>query len=275
MKVNIAAVMPHTHAGADEETVNLERAAQYLKEAAGKGADIVCFPESYPGPWKDTNLYPVKEAVSRMAADCGVYVICGDLEKAEDRTGYYIVCRLFDRAGKEIGVYRRTTPEGPWVYRGGAWEFDYVTGNELPVFDTEFGKIGILICSEIFVPELARALALQGAEILFYPTGVAGENFFETWGTLAKARAYENLAATVVVKNIYGSEAGFCKITGPEGVLLDAKEPGVHLAAVDLDRIRWLRASKDEYHAVPPYAVKPGLLTQWREKKDLFLKYLK
>jgi predicted amidohydrolase len=274
MKVTIAAVQARTSLGPNSGPINLERAGAYVREAAEKGARIVCFPENFPGPWDADFVYPVADAVSRMAAAHKVYLICGDLEKTEAGAGYYNICRLFGPDGAQIGIYRRTTPEGPWIYGDPPWHFPYQTGNALPVFETEFCKIGILICSEIFVPDLSKALAMQGAEILFLPAGVTPPNYFETWGTLAKARAYENNAATVVVKNILEDEPGFCKITGPEGPLVDSAAAGVHVAEIDLGRIRWLRANEDKYYPDIPYSAKPGLLSQWRKKANLFKEYL-
>src|SRR5205807_8886459 len=59
----------------------------------------------------------------------------------------------------------RTHPNGPWIYTGGpAWEFQWVPGDEFPVFDTVHGKVGLAMCSEVYMPEVARALALRGAE---------------------------------------------------------------------------------------------------------------
>ena len=265
MIVKIAAVQTRTDLGVNARAVNLKRAKSYIDEAADQGANFVCFPESFPGPWKEDQIYETREAVAAMAAEKKVYVISGDLEKTENGEGYYNICWLFGPDGKVVGKYRRTTPEGPWIYKGGKnWDFNYRTANELPVFDTEYGKVGILICSEVYVPELARALALQGAEIIFYPTGVTRPEMWETWGTLVKARAFENLAVTVLTKNIVGTEEGFCIVASPEGMLLESHEEGVHVVSVDMDRLRWLRNTKDQYHEVLPYKVKPGLLTQWR-----------
>ena len=177
--------------------------------------------------------------------------------------------------GKILGRYRRTTPYGPWIYKGGPfWDFNYQVGNELPIFETDYCKIGILICSEVFVPELSRILALKGAEIIFIPNGLARTEMWETWTTLIKARAFENNAVCATCRNILGIEGGMEIIAGPEETLVESRKSGVHLANIDLDRIRWLRANRDEYHKVLPYKSKPGLLTQWR-RPDLYGKLIK
>ncbi len=94
-----------------------------------------------------------------------------------------------------VGRYNRTIPKGPWIYKGGRfWDYDYQEADDVPVFDTPFGKVGILICSEVYSPELSRLLALKGAEIIFLPAGVCKYELHETWRNLIWSRAIENLA---------------------------------------------------------------------------------
>ena len=268
MNPKIAMVQSETFFGENEAEINMGRAEKYIDEAADQGANIICFPESFPGPWKQPIAYSPKERMARKAAERKVYVIFGDLEEVGEKNGdCYNVLWFVGPDGKVIGKYRRTTPLGPWVYKGGNhWDFNYVTGDELQVFDTEFGKVGILMCSEAYSPELSRILTLKGAEIIFLPAGTPGYNWHETWGTLIKARAYENLAYTGVCRNMFGSEAtdGLCIIAGPEGPLLEAHTCGVFTATLDMDRLRFLRASKDGPNPPVPWKVKPGQPHQWR-----------
>lgn len=76
----------------------------------------------------------------------------------------YNTLTLHSPEGKEFGRYRRTTPSRtPWIYKGGRyWEFDWVNANDLPVFKTELGTIGIIMCSEVYATECARDLAIKG-----------------------------------------------------------------------------------------------------------------
>ncbi len=269
MAVKIAMVQPKTHAGPDEAEINISRAEQYIDEAASLGARLVCFPESYPGPWKESNIYSPKERISAKAAERNVYVICGDLEPAPN--GYYNIFWFFGPDGVTIGKYRRSIPKGPWMYRGGKrWDFEYVEapdGETLKVYDTEFGKVGILMCTEVYCSELARVLALQGAEMLFMPAGITRPPLWETWDTLIKARAYENDAYVATCRNMFdGDDAGFCVVAGPEGPLFQSNLPGVHIVEFDLERLRWLRGQEESRrHKLLPFAAKPfELLTQWR-----------
>ncbi len=119
-----------------------------------------------------------------------------------------------------VGRYNRTIPKGPWIYKGGRfWDYDYQEADDLPVFDTPFGTVGILICSEVYAPELSRLLALKGAEIIFLPAGVCKYELQATWRTLIWSRAIENLAYTVTCQNILGAEQGLAMICSPEEIV--------------------------------------------------------
>ena len=150
-------------------------------------------------------------------------------------------------------------------YSGGdTWDFDYVAGDELPVVGTELGVFGLAMCSEVYVPEVARALALQGAEVIFIPAGNDKKLLWETWRTLIWARAIENLAVVVTTQNLYGPERGLAMVATPEAVVLEEEGPGCFVVDVDLERPRRLRAEIDQPGSGTRYAVKAGLLTQWR-----------
>lgn len=267
MKLPIAVIQSKTYRGPKGKDINIGRAKDYIDEAADRGAKMICFPESFPGPWRSDQFYSPFHDLGAKAKEREVYVIYGSLEPSSDGIHYYNILELVGPTGELLGQYRRTTPLGPWIYKGGQyWDFNYQVGDLLPVFETKYCTIGLLLCSEVFVPELARILALKGAEIIFMPNGKVQPNWFETWSILLQARAHENLAVTTTCRNIFEEEEGLAMIAGPEGTLLKSHEEGVHLAEVDLDRLRWLRENEDKsYGSSPrPYIVKPGLLTQWR-----------
>lgn len=276
MNVKIAVVQTNTFIGPDEEK-NVNGALNYIDQAAEREAQIVCFPETYPGPWRAPNRFSPVEALCSRAKEQGVYVIAGTIEKAEDgREGYYNVEVLIDPEGKVLGKYRRTTPPGPWGYVGGPfWDFNYVEANELPVFNTKFGKIGLLICSEVYMPELPRILALKGAEILFLPTGITNRQQYATWRMLIHARAIENLMYTATCRNILKGEDGLAMIASPEEILVESKRVGVFVENLDLDRIRFLRETQDVDipRSERDWKTKVGVLKYWR-RPELYRKAL-
>jgi predicted amidohydrolase len=274
MKLRIAAVQTKTLFEADEQKENIQRAREYVAEAAKQGAKFVCFPETYPGPWKAPLSYSPVKPLEEMASEYGVFIVAGANWPVPGKPDRGYCSEILVGPNGLIGRYNRTLPKGPWIYKGGRfWDFDYLEDNELPVFDTPFGKVGILICSEVYVPELSRILALKGAEILFLPAGVCKYELQETWRNLIWSRAIESLAYTVTCQNILGAEHGLAMICSPEEIVVESIKPGIFIADCDLERIRWLREEKDLYGPPMPWRTKPGVLRDWR-RPGLFRKNL-
>lgn len=264
MKIRVAAIQTKTILEANEQKKNIAKAKEYVEEAATQGAKLICFPETYPGPWKSPLSYsPIKD-LEEIASQYDVYLIAGaNIPVSGNPQKGYCSEVLVGPKGF-IGRYNRTTPKGPWIYKGGAfWDFDYQEADELPVFDIPFCKIGILICSEVYVPELARILALKGAEIIFMPAGICKYELHETWRNLIWSRAIENLVYTVTCQNIFGAENGLAMICSPEEILIESIKPGIFIADCDFERIRWLREETDRYGPPMPFKTKPGVLRDW------------
>lgn len=284
MSFQLAVVQPVTEFGPGSREKNVANARAYVRRAAAAGADLVLLPETYPGEWREPIDWTPIEALCAIAKESGVYLVGGFAEPIDEHgSRCYNTLVLIGPDGTEIGRYRRTTPSHvPWIYKGGSyWDFDWVGATDLPVFETDLGVIGLLVCSEIYPPELARVLALKGAELLLLPTGLAtperhagkvtGGNLYQTWKTLVFARAVENLAYTAVCANLpTPSSKGLTMVCSPEDVLVDEQLEGVYLSTVDLDRIRWLRAEQDRIvDGGPIYRAKPGALRDWRRQAVL------
>ena len=264
MGIKVAAIQTQTFPEADEQKKNIAAAREYVAQAADLGAQFICFPESYPGPWKTPLSYSPVAPLEEMAAKHNVHLIAGAFCPVPGAPGRGYASTVFIGPNGLIGRYNRTIPKGPWIYKGGRyWDFDYQEADELPVFATPAGKIGILLCSEVYVPELSRILALKGAEIIFLPAGVWKRDLQETWRNLIWSRAIENLAYTVTCQNIFEKEPGLAMICSPEEILRESTQPGIMVADCDLERIRWLREEMDQY---PPkaYKTKPGIFRDWR-----------
>jgi predicted amidohydrolase len=262
--IRIAVVQ--TRADTDDPPKNVQQAVSYVQQAAALGARIVCLPETYPGPWTTPMDYEGLPSLRDAARDLDVFLIAGTIEPVPGETDrFYNALVLIGPTGEEAGRYRRTTPEGPWIYEGGSfWDFGYTAATDLPVFDVGGCTIGMLVCSEVYVPELSRQLALQGAEIIFMPAGLWKMAQWDTWRVLTRARAIENLAYTATCQNILGHEssnAGLAMICSPEEVLAEGSVEGVLVADCDLDRIRYLREQEDRRGLEK--ACKAGVLWQW------------
>lgn len=258
--MKLGVVQPRTRVGEDEE-MNVKEAARFIDEASARGAELVLFPETYPGPWTAGRRYDPLEALTAQAKAAGIHVVAGTTEPVPDTPdGYHIVELVIGPDGRLLGKYRRTCPHGPYIYKGGTlWDFNYTPADELPVWETPLGVIGINICSEVFVPELQRILALKGAEIILLPAGWVMD-FNENWLTLVRARAVENLAITATCHNLIGHNEGMAMVASPERVLAYSKGEGLLLVDIDLERIRELRGLRPKMSGTHEFATIPGVL---------------
>jgi predicted amidohydrolase len=264
MTFRLAAIQPHTFSG-DEEKKNVELAVHWMKRASDAGADLVLFPEGFPGPTNPENQYNAVETLRNMARILKLHVVAGGLEQTTEKK-YHVVSYLIDDTGALVGTYRRTTPIGPYIYRDiPAWNFDYQESSDPPqVLHTRLGRLGILMCSEVYVPELSRILALQGADLILYPAGGAINELLPTWRTMVWARAIENLVYTAAVQNLYADdEQGVGTIAAPELVVAAAEGEEMLLAEIDTERLAFLRARDEHIEFPKPYTTIPGVM-KWR-----------
>ena len=278
-EVRIAAVSTLSFEG-DEEYKNAEQAQAYVGEAVQNGAQLICFPEGYPGPCSgpmDSGGHLAKTPVDMMcesARQHGVYISCGNLEESEVIGAYYLTNKLISPQGEVLANYRRCQPTQPVLnaslYGG---KMHLIPGSELMVVDTELGKIGLLICSELYVPELARIEMLMGAEIIIAPigglhrkpgkTGPLPEGQINSRQAMTWARAAENLLYVVTTINVFSPEqrrGSF--IAGPEAVLGSSQSAGIVYADLDMERIVYLRnkyEEEDDVCPVPPPGYQPML----------------
>lgn len=158
---------------------NLEHHVARIREAAEAGAEIVCLQELFRTAYfcqaEDPGLFdlaepvpgPTTDRMGALAAELGVVLIVPVFERRAAGI-YHNAAVVFDADGTELGTYRKMhIPHDPNFY-----EKYYFTPGDLGfrTFDTRFGRIGVLICWDQWFPEGARLTALQGAEVLFYPT---------------------------------------------------------------------------------------------------------
>ncbi len=272
MTFRIAVVQPISHRPPDDEK-NVADALRALERAAGEGADFVCFPESYPGPWRMPAAYDPIPALADAAAKYGVHAVFGSIEPidAKSATAYNLTVMAFPD-GRAPARYRRSHPNGPWIYTGGkTWEFQYVAGDDYPVFDTVHGKVGLAMCSEVYMPEVTRALALRGAELIFMPAGIDKRRLWTTWRTLIFARAIENLAIVVTTQNLFDhAERGLAMVAAPEDILFESSAAGISMVDVSLDRVRYLRGTRDELGSSQNCGAKQGVLGPQWQRPELY-----
>jgi len=160
---------------------NLRRAMDRVREAAERGARVVCLPELFQTQYfcqrEDAALFdlaepipgPTTEKLSALAKQLGVVLIASLFER---RTAgvYHNTAVVLDADGTQRGIYRKMhIPDDPLYY-----EKYYFTPGDLgfKAFDTNVGRLGTLVCWDQWYPEGARLTALQGAQVLFYPTAI-------------------------------------------------------------------------------------------------------
>ena len=204
---------------------NLAHAQEMIREAAKKGANIVCLPELFLTQYfcqrEDAALFdlaepipgPTTQALAPLARELKIVLIASLFEKRA-RGLYHNTAAMLDADGTLKGIYRKMhIPDDPLYY-----EKFYFTPGDLgfKAFDTEVGRIGTLVCWDQWYPEGARLTALQGAEILFYPTAIGwhpaekqqyGEAQYDAWRTIQRAHAIAN-GVFVCVVNRVGHEDG-------------------------------------------------------------------
>ena len=209
---------------------NMDRFAVLIAEAAERGADIVTLPEGITLAGSGKTYIEVSEPVpgptteflGEVARKHGVYVVAGILEREGEIV--YNTAVLLDREGKVAGSYRKVSLPRE-EYDGGV-----TPGDSFPTFETDFGRIGIMICWDVTFPEPARRLASNGAEIILMPI----------WGgntTLARARAIEN--QIYLVSSSYDMETGIFDKEGNLAAEATDADP-VAVYQVDLnERLNW------------------------------------
>lgn len=212
-------------AATPEPAKNLDHAIGMVQEAARKGAQVVCLPELFQTQYfcqrEDASLFDLAEPIpgpttsrlSKTAEQLKIVLIASLFEKRSAGV-YHNTAVVFDSDGTLKGMYRKMhIPDDPLYY-----EKYYFTPGDLGfrAFDTNAGRLGTLVCWDQWYPEGARLTALQGANVLFYPTAIGwhpaekqefGEAQHDAWRTIQRAHAIAN-GVFVAVVNRVGFETG-------------------------------------------------------------------
>ena len=242
MQVAVAQIDPQL----GEKEQNLAVCVARMEEAAALGAQLLVLPEcAIPGymfdsgeeamPYAEEIPGPTTEALERESARLGLYVVCGLLERDGDALRNAAV--LVGPDGL-IGTYRKTHLPFLGVDRFAA------AGDELPVYETPLGRIGVEICYDLRFPEATRTLALKGADIVAHPTNFPMAAKIQT-ELITVARAAENriylLTANRCGKERWGEFCGRSQIVDPFGVRLaetDEYTQTLLLGEVDVEKAR-------------------------------------
>src|SRR5450631_1620927 len=204
----------------EDRAHNLENAVERIAEAARLGAQIICLPELFLSPYfcqqTKTELFdlaepipgPTTERLGTLARSLGVVIVASLFEKRAAGV-YHNTAVVFDADGSTLGLYRKMhIPDDPLFY-----EKYYFTPGDLGfrAFNTRFGRIGVLVCWDQWFPEAARLTALEGAQVLIYPTAIGwhprekaefGVAQHQAWETIQRSHAIANGVYVAAINRI-------------------------------------------------------------------------
>src|SRR5215467_9081160 len=211
---------------------NLKKAEAKIREAASRGAQVVCLHELFAGEYfcrkEDPELFdlaepvpgPTTERLAAVANEKSVALVVSVFERRAAGV-YHNTCALLDADGAYLGKYRKMhIPDDPLYY-----EKFYFTPGDLgyKIFKTKYASIGILICWDQWYPEAARITSLMGAEILFYPTAIGwatsqdektNTEQYNAWQTIQRSHAVANGVHVISVNRVGFEQDGAMKFWG-------------------------------------------------------------
>ncbi|WP_292040913.1 MULTISPECIES: N-carbamoylputrescine amidase [unclassified Brevundimonas] len=248
---------------------NIDKTIGFIREAASRGAQVILPSELFQGPYfcvsqeehwfehaYEWDKHPCVTQLQPIAKELGVAIPVSIFEREGPQ--YYNSLVMLDADGEAMGVYRKShIPDGPgyqekYYFRPGDTGFK--------VWNTRFGKVGVGICWDQWYPETARAMMLQGAEVLMYPTAIGTEPHDDSLDTAAPwQRAMQGHAVSNVVPVVGANRIGHEQVTeagqtfyghsfiaNHRGDLVESfgrDEEGVLVATFDLDFLDRHRAA--------------------------------
>ena len=202
---------------------NMDKAEAMLRAAKNQGVQVACLPELFLSPYfcqmEDHDFFalaepipgPSTERLSNLAKELEMVIVASLFERRAAGM-YHNTAVVLDADGTNLGIYRKMhIPDDPRYY-----EKFYFTPGDLGFknFDTKFGRIGVLICWDQWFPEAARLTAMQGSEVIFYPTAIGwhpaekseyGQTQWQAWQTIQRGHAIAN-GVTIASPNRIGIE---------------------------------------------------------------------
>ncbi len=236
MKLGLIQVDNFTSEGYSER---LDRLYDMADEAFSEGADLVFFPESYQYVTSsDIFSVPMKLRVmteewknrcAGLAKKRGAYLVPWDYEVSGDGR-VYNTSYILDRSGVEIGRFRKVHIPYDEMKKG------ISRGVDFPVFDLDFGRVGIMICFDNYFPESARILGNRGADLILFP--LYGDTLKPGWEIKLRARAVDNTVHIASSQIDRDYSTAFTGVVAPDGSILKkiTKAPSVEIVEIDLEK---------------------------------------
>jgi len=206
---------------------NLDKAVARIREAAARGAQIVCLQELFRSQYfcrkEDADLFDLAEpipgesteVIGRIAKETGTVVVASLFERRAAGL-YHNTAAVLNADGSLLGLYRKMhIPDDPLYY-----EKFYFTPGDLGFrnFDTAYGRIGVLVCWDQWYPEAARLTAMQGADVLFYPTAIGWHPYEKAEHGAAQLAAWQTIQRSHAIANgIYVAAVNRVGLEGEPG----------------------------------------------------------
>lgn len=237
---------------------NVERVREYIRQLASEKIDLAILPEMFCCPYQTKNfpIYAEEEGgicwqqLSNIAKFYGIYLVAGSMPEKDEKGHVFNTAYVFDRNGHQIAKHRKMHLFDINVAGGQSFkESDTLTpGDQVTVFDTEFGKMGLCICYDFRFPELARLMVNKGAKVIIVPGAFNMTTGPAHWEIMFRQRALDNQVFTLGVAPSRDASSGYSSwghsiAVAPWGnvlVQLDEKE-GYAVQTLDLlqvDKVR-------------------------------------
>lgn len=249
-KIKVAAIQMPT---VTDKMQNVRIAGIYLEKIKDEKPDFVILPEMFCCPYQTQNfpVYaeeeeggPVWQQLSEYAKQYGIYLIGGSMPEKDAEGKVYNTSYIFDRQGKQIGKHRKVHLFDIDVTGGQTFkESDTLTaGDHDTVFDTEFGRMGVMLCFDIRFPEFARMMVNDGVKAIFVPAAFNMTTGPAHWELSFRTRALDNQIYMIGCAPMRDESAGYISwghsiVTDPWGRVIDMldEKEGVLLTELDLD----------------------------------------
>ena len=255
MRMKIAQIQAHVY---EEKEKNLEELERNLERIKDENIDLVTLGEMFNCPYQ-TPCFPVYaekergetwQKLSALAKKYQIYLSAGSVPEKDKEGHVYNTAYVFDRLGNQIAKHRKVhlfdiAVKGGQRYRESA---TLTAGDQITVFDTEFGKMGICICFDCRFPEIVRLMTLQGARVILVPAAFNMTTGPAHWELMFRGRAVDNQCYMIGTSDARDEQAGYVSwghslVVSPWGDVVAQmdEKPGIQITEIDLDRVEAIR----------------------------------
>ena len=232
-----------------DKAVTMRKAENMVREAAQNGANVVVLPEMFNCPYDKAYFRPFAdaengesiEAMSVWARENEIILIGGSIPE-RDGDKLYNTCFVFDEKGSIIARHRKAHLFDVDIEGGIRFKESnsFAAGNEITVFDTKYGRMGVMVCFDIRFPELARAMAKRGAEVIFCPAQFNMTTGPRHWELSVRARAMDNelffVGASAARYDGFSYECwGHSSVASPFGMIIASCDEKEQILYCDID----------------------------------------